>query len=84
MCWASTTLHNVTAEPRFAEHSWRYAAHLVTNQHEDGTFHYPESWPVFPPDRWEMIPNMMCQFGLWLARTAEIPPVANAARPSKH
>ncbi|RDE08707.1 hypothetical protein [Pelagibacterium lacus] len=79
MCWASTTLFAVTGEPRFAQHSWRYASHLVTNQNDDGTFHYPEIWPEFPPQRWEMIPNMMCQFGLWLARTAQTPNPASAA-----
>jgi len=68
MCWAAVTLHHVTGRSEYLNDACRFADHLLTVQHEDGTFNYPEVWPEFPPPKWEMIPNASCQFGLWIVR----------------
>jgi len=69
MCWAATCLYSTTGEPEYLEHACRFADHLVAVQHQDGPFTYPELWPDFPPDNWELLPNAGAQFALWIART---------------
>ena len=68
MCWAATTLYTLTREPDCLHHACRFADHLVGLQQQDGAFTYPEVWPAYPPQRWELIPNVSAQFGLWIAR----------------
>lgn len=68
MCWAATTLHAITGEADYVDHARRLADHIMSTQQPDGAFTYPELWPSYPPERWEMIPNVGCQFALWIAR----------------
>lgn len=69
MCWAASVLHTVCGDDAYLEHAWRLAEHLLSVQQPDGTFNYPELWPTYPPEHWDMLPNAACQFGLWIART---------------
>ena len=72
MCWAATVLHAICGEIEYAEHAGRLAEHLISVQHSDGTFNYPELWSSYPPDPWDMIPNAVGQFGLWIARALDV------------
>ena len=69
MCWAATVLYAICGEGAYLDHAWRFANHLVSVQQSDWTFHYPELWPKFPPERWDIVPNAGRQFALWIART---------------
>ena len=69
MCWAATTLYAITRQADYVDHACRQADHIVTTQQSDGAFTYPEIWPSYPPEPWDMIPNLGGQFALWLART---------------
>lgn len=69
MCWAATTLYAITGRADCLDHARRLADHLLTLQHDDGLFGYPELWGAGPPAAWELLPNIGCQFGLWIART---------------
>ena len=80
MCWAAVGLHNlkgevtgnVSGQANYLDDACRFADHIVTVQVEDGTFTYPELWPEHPPPKWEMIPNLSCQFGLWIVRVLRL------------
>ena len=69
MCWAATTLFHITRNADYLEHACRFADHLVGVQQPDGAFTYPEAWPSYPPELWELIPNAGAQFALWIFRT---------------
>lgn len=69
MCWAATTLFAITRENQYLHHACRFADHLISLQQSDGGFTYPELLPAYPPERWEVIPNIGAQFSLWIART---------------
>jgi hypothetical protein len=66
MVWAASMLHAVTGESHYAEDACRLADHIATLQNPDGSFHYPEVWTQFPPDPWDLVPNLLFQAGLWL------------------
>ena len=68
MCWAATTLFAMTHETKYIEHGCRFADHLISLQQSDGAYAYPELLPTYPPERWEVIPNIGAQFALWIAR----------------
>jgi hypothetical protein len=72
MVWAAARLHAVTHEPQYTEDACRLADHLATLQHPDGTFPYPEVWATFPPEPWDLVPNLAFQAGLWLALARDI------------
>ena len=69
MCWAATYLHAITGQPEYLQHACRLADHLVAMQYHDGSFTYPELFPTFPPEQWDILPNLGSQFALWIART---------------
>lgn len=69
MCWAASVLFAIGGGNAHLEHACRFADHLITVQQRDGAFHYPELWPQFPPEQWDIIPNAGGQFALWIART---------------
>ncbi len=67
MAWAATRLFAATFDPYYANEACRYADHLITLQQPDGAFNYPEFWPSYPPPAWESLPNVGCQFAMWIA-----------------
>jgi len=69
VCWAAVALHWITGEARFLDQACRFSDHLVSVQHEDGYYNYPNFWDSFPPVPWEKIPIIVPQFALWIART---------------
>ena len=79
VCWAAVTLNLITGEARFLDQACRLADHLVTVQHEDGYYNYPNYWDSFPPVPWEKIPIIVPQFALWIARTLSALEAACAA-----
>lgn len=68
MCWSATVLGAITGDQSYLEGACRFADHLVTLQQPEGTFHYPEMWPTYPPPHWQGLPNVGGQFALWIAR----------------
>ena len=81
MCWAATTLAAITRETQYIEQGCRFADHLVNLQQSDGGFSYPELIPTYPPQRWEVIPNVGAQFTLWIARVLKM---IEATNPTTH
>lgn len=71
MAWAASTLYTTTDDPRYLEDACRMADHLATVQQPDGGFHYPEFWPTYPPDPWELQANVGFQFALWIAQARD-------------
>ena len=72
MCWAATTLYAITREKEYLQEACRFADHLVCLQQRDGSYAYPELWETFPPEPWEKVPNIGCQFALWISRVLRL------------
>jgi hypothetical protein len=68
MCWAAVTLYHTTGNDDYLDHACRFADQIISTQVADGCYTYPELWPAYPPPQWAMIPNLGCQFALWIVR----------------
>ena len=66
---APTGAHAAAPEPWFTEIAGPAGLDFVHFNGMTGAFHYPELWPEYPPASPEAVPNIGCQFALWIART---------------